>query len=105
MKPVVEIDRKLDEAAHHGEASVDPVCGMTVNPESAAGSYDYKGQTYYFCSAHCLNKFRQDPGSFINEPTEAATIAPSATQPKKLSQGIHMSNASGGKAGRSRFMS
>ena len=84
MKAVTEIDRKFDEAT--GAASVDPVCGMTVDPNSAAGSFEYKGQTYYFCSAHCLNKFRHDPESFIKEPTETTSIEPPETQPKKLSQ-------------------
>jgi len=88
MKSVVKIDRGFDDATHHGrasQASVDPVCGMTVNPESAAGSYEYKGQTYSFCSAHCLNKFRQDPESFLKESTETAIELP-ANQPKKPSQ-------------------
>jgi Cu+-exporting ATPase len=34
---------------------------MTVNPLSAAGSFEHNGQTYYFCSQHCLHKFREDP--------------------------------------------
>ena len=29
--------------------AIDPICGMTVSPETAAGRYDYKGETYYFC--------------------------------------------------------
>src|SRR5690348_6776623 len=33
---------------------VDPVCGMTVDPASAAGSHVHDGTTYYFCSKHCL---------------------------------------------------
>jgi Cu+-exporting ATPase len=28
----------------------DPVCGMQVKAESAAGLSNYKGKTYYFCS-------------------------------------------------------
>ena len=28
----------------------DPVCNMDVDPATAAGSSEYKGQTYYFCS-------------------------------------------------------
>lgn len=36
---------------------IDPVCGMTVKPETAAGSFEYDGRTHYFCSTHCLNKF------------------------------------------------
>ncbi len=51
-------------------STIDPVCGMTVTPESAAGSFAYEGQTYYFCNPHCLQKFRDDPERFLNpEPT------------------------------------
>ena len=48
------------------QAVIDPVCGMTVNPESAAGSFEYNGQTYYFCSKHCLHKFREAPERFFS---------------------------------------
>jgi Cu+-exporting ATPase len=46
---------------------------MAVNPESAAGSYEYKGEPYYFCSAGCLNRFRKDPEKFIKESTDQDT--------------------------------
>src|SRR5688572_20036533 len=53
-----------------GEGSaIDPVCGMTVDRESAAGSYEFNGQNYYFCSRHCLEKFRANPQSFLSPPT------------------------------------
>ena len=66
---------QLDEAsAKKGEALIDPVCGMTVDPDSAAGSYDYQKKTYYFCSRHCLEKFRKDPDAFLARPQ--ATMAP-----------------------------
>ncbi len=48
------------------EPHVDPVCGMTVNPATAAGSHEHNSQTYYFCSAHCLQKFRADPEAVLN---------------------------------------
>ena len=41
--------------------AIDPVCGMTVQPATAAGSYEYQGKTYYFCATSCLAKFRADP--------------------------------------------
>jgi P-type Cu+ transporter len=46
-------------------AQLDPVCGMTVDPETAAGAFEYKGKTYYFCSQHCLHRFRDNPESFL----------------------------------------
>ena len=54
----------LTMAAQH----VDPVCGMTVAPERAAGHYDYKGTTYYFCSPSCLKRFAAAPDSFLGAP-------------------------------------
>lgn len=45
---------------------IDPVCGMTVDPTSAAGSFEHNGQTYYFCSQHCLHKFREDPETYLS---------------------------------------
>ena len=44
---------------------IDPICGMEVEPNTAAGSYVYKAQTYYFCSQHCLAKFKEDPEKFL----------------------------------------
>ena len=35
----------------------DPVCGMSVEPEHAAGTHVYHGETYYFCSQTCLERF------------------------------------------------
>ena len=39
------------------EKFIDPICGMTVDPRTAAGSYTHEGTTYYFCSKGCLQKF------------------------------------------------
>ena len=49
----------------------DPVCGMNVDAEHAAGSYVYNNQTYYFCSQHCLAKFKEDPEKFLKSQTHA----------------------------------
>lgn len=39
----------------------DPICGMQVDPKQAAGSSEYQGKTYYFCSLACKRKFDQSP--------------------------------------------
>jgi P-type Cu+ transporter len=64
-------------------AFVDPVCGMTVKPESAAGSFVYENQTYYFCSTHCLQKFREDPERFTKATTDSMNAVPIGIQPRK----------------------
>jgi Cu+-exporting ATPase len=42
----------------------DVVCGMQVDPATAAGSSQYNGKTYYFCSSGCKTKFDANPGQF-----------------------------------------
>ena len=42
----------------------DVVCGMQVEPEKAAGSSEYNGKTYYFCSKTCQAKFDGHPAQF-----------------------------------------
>jgi P-type Cu+ transporter len=49
---------------------IDPVCGMTVQPATAAGSYDYRGKKYYFCATRCLEKFRADPAYYLTPPEQ-----------------------------------
>lgn len=53
-------------------SQVDPVCGMTVDPHRAAGSYEHNGKDYYFCSKSCVQKFSADPESFLAK-TAAST--------------------------------
>jgi YHS domain-containing protein len=47
----------------------DPVCGMQVGEQQAAGKTDYQGQTYYFCSAGCKQRFDQDPQRYTGQDT------------------------------------
>lgn len=50
---------------------VDPVCGMTVEPESAAAAWEHEGVVYYFCSTGCFERFKADPQHFIAmDPSE-----------------------------------
>jgi P-type Cu+ transporter len=42
----------------------DVVCGMEIEPESAVATEEYKGQTYYFCSSACQEKFKADPEKY-----------------------------------------
>ncbi len=41
--------------------AVDPVCGMSVAIEPVARSREFGGETYYFCSDGCMEKFEADP--------------------------------------------
>jgi Cu+-exporting ATPase len=66
-----------------GQQALDPVCGMTVDLSHAAGSHSHGGKTYSFCSTHCLDKFRADPGRYLHKASStdgpAAAAAPAGT--------------------------
>lgn len=42
----------------------DPVCGMTIKEEDAAGSITYKGVKYYFCAPVCKVSFLYQPKKY-----------------------------------------
>lgn len=45
----------------------DPVCGMKISEDDAAGQSEFEGQTYYFCSTACKKQFDANPTRFINK--------------------------------------
>ena len=51
-----------DSAANSAK---DPVCGMSVEPATAAATREYDGITYYFCNPGCADKFEQNPQAYI----------------------------------------
>ena len=44
----------------------DPVCGMTIEREQAAGKSEYQGTTFYFCGSSCKARFDADPPQFAS---------------------------------------
>ncbi|HEY6806693.1 MAG TPA: heavy metal translocating P-type ATPase [Pyrinomonadaceae bacterium] len=59
---------------------VDPVCHMTIDPESSAGSFEYEDETYYFCHQHCLQKFSQNPAQYL----QPAPVSITQTKDKSI---------------------
>jgi Cu+-exporting ATPase len=54
----------------------DPVCGMDVVPgDAAGGSAEHNGETYWFCSPRCREKFVADPARYITPKS----VTPPAT--------------------------
>ena len=43
----------------------DPVCGMRIDSEGAAGTIEHQGKTYYFCSQAGHDAFEADPASYV----------------------------------------
>jgi YHS domain-containing protein len=43
----------------------DPVCGIDVDPATAAASIEHAGVIYYFCTLSCRDDFRADPARYV----------------------------------------
>ncbi len=50
----------------------DPVCGMQVDEQKAAGQSEHQGQTYYFCSPGCKRKFDENPEQYAGQSGKGA---------------------------------
>ena len=57
----------------------DPVCGMSVDPETSTNRADYQGQTYHFCRAGCREKFMADPERYLAPAKAPAEAVPEGT--------------------------
>jgi P-type Cu+ transporter len=56
----------MDHFSKSPSAVKDLVCGMTVDPATAKHRLEHAGKAYYFCCAHCLEKFRADPDGYLS---------------------------------------
>ncbi len=52
--------------------AVDPVCGMTVDPETAKHQAIHQGRTYFFCCSGCKSTFEADPGRTLKKDRTSA---------------------------------
>ncbi len=53
---------------------IDPMCGMLLDPTSAAATSSYGGQTYYFCSIGCQLVFDANPAEHATHPPAHTTL-------------------------------
>ena len=56
-----------DHAAPAPAKEIDPVCGMSVDPNAGKPRFDFKGKTYHFCSSGCRTKFEADPVRYLDK--------------------------------------
>ncbi len=83
MNHKVETREKNRDGSRHSagnQTMKDPVCGMDVDPGSAARRQEHDGQTYYFCSAHCLEKFRAEPNKYASTAEDRGVSAEDAAR-------------------------
>jgi len=73
---------KMHSGEHGSRENVaavhDPVCGMTVDPTSAAFHCDHQGQRHYFCSQRCRDRFAAAPDSYLKTQPSSASLQPGA---------------------------
>jgi len=71
---------------HHGHVHapgealtvLDPVCGMSVDPDKTAHHAEHAGDAYHFCSSGCRTKFQADPDRYLGPKVATPQAAPGA---------------------------
>jgi Cu+-exporting ATPase len=61
---------------------IDPVCGMTVDEQTAPAMAVHNGTTYYFCAPGCKRTFEKDPDAVLKGGPQGMGYAP--VQPVKM---------------------
>ena len=68
--------------------ATDPVCGMTVHSETAAGKSKYGERVYYFCSVDCKEQFDSDPARYAaKQATPGVADVPERHEPPRTTTG------------------
>jgi len=62
---------------HGNQQTLDPVCGMDVDPSAPAATLLHEGTIYLFCCTHCFEKFKSSPDNYTG--ATAAAPRPSIT--------------------------
>ncbi len=62
---------------HHDEAAtaIDPVCGMSVDPNAGKPAFTYHGTDYHFCAQKCRDRFEADPYFYLSGNKEKKKVA------------------------------
>ncbi len=62
----VEVPEQEEQKGDQMETVKDLVCGMDIDPATAAASVEYEGKIYYFCSESCHQRFVAAPDQFVS---------------------------------------
>jgi Cu+-exporting ATPase len=74
------VDPSHSGCAVHGDHvyATDPVCGMSVDAQTAKHRFAYKGRDYFFCSGRCRERFEAEPDKFL-QPKPPVPAAPAGS--------------------------
>jgi len=64
--------------------TIDPVCGMTVDPADPGATCQYRGRTVYFCCEGCRHKFLAEPETYVG----AGALPQPASPPPHKDRGV-----------------
>ena len=70
---------EVEPHEHAAHGTIDPVCGMSVDPHSTPHRFTHQGRPQYFCSAGCLAKFAADPDEYLRGNADRKTSVPEGT--------------------------
>jgi len=62
----------------------DPVCGMSVQAETAKAKVEHEGKNYYFCSGGCAQKFQAEPAKYLNKASAPSIAGHLGTTPMQI---------------------
>ena len=65
----------MAHTGHSGDTTpavlvTDPVCGMRIAPDAAAGTAEHHGHRYFFCSDSCRKRFLADPARYATDAND-----------------------------------
>ena len=67
--PAAVVEPRVEVGSPAPAKAIDPVCGMEVDPATAAGSVEYEGVPYYFCSGGCRESFAENAEKYLKAPS------------------------------------
>jgi len=65
-KKIIDVERYEPEKEKDMVTVKDVVCGMDIDPNTASSQMEYQGETYYFCSDDCHDKFMAEPQKYAS---------------------------------------
>ena len=79
--------RNRDRLGGGGQYAKDPVCGMQVERANPGATTTHQGDTVYFCSDRCADKFTRDPARYAGTSHAEPMTVGSDTSPSGHAHG------------------
>jgi P-type Cu+ transporter len=70
---------------------IDPVCGMEV-AEDSEHARSFRGAEFHFCSAHCLEKFNENPEAYLGDDCAIDPVCGMRVPPGSVNHLVHDSH-------------